>query len=245
VRILLPPSEGKHAPHAGPALDLGLLCAPELGPARESVLDALLRLSTDQPEQAAAVLRLGPTQAAEAARNAGLRRAPCAPAMQVYTGVLHTALDLPSLPAAALDRVRIASALFGLLAPTDPIPAYRLSAAVRLPGLPPPKQIWAPPLRRVLAAEAFIIDLRSGPYAALGSAAGAVTVRVSTLRGGRKVAVSHFNKAAKGRIARTLLRPLDPPASAEQAAALLRAEGWAAELVAPTLLEVLVPDPVA
>ena len=126
--------------------------------------------------------------------------------------MLYDALDAGSLRGAAAARagarLAIGSALFGLLRATDPVPAYRLSAGSALPGRPTLAARWRPLLDPVLAALAAgetVVDLRSGSYAALGRAPGAVTVNVLAERadGGRAV-VSHFNKAHKGRLARAL-----------------------------------------
>jgi cytoplasmic iron level regulating protein YaaA (DUF328/UPF0246 family) len=245
VRILLPPSQGQADPGAGPPLDLGALCLPVLRPARERVLDALVDLCRQDPGTAARVLRLGPRQMADVERNAGLRHAPTAPAMQVYTGVLYAALDLPSLPETALAPILIASGLFGLVAPTDPIPAYRLPGSVRLPGLPAPRRLWAGPLAAALDADELVVDLRSGAYAALHVPPAAVGLHVMTLREGRKVPVSHFNKTTKGLLARELLLADPAPRSASELLDLVRGNGWDASPAAPGHLEVLVPAPVA
>jgi cytoplasmic iron level regulating protein YaaA (DUF328/UPF0246 family) len=64
--------------------------------------------------------------------NAALRKAPAAPAAEIYTGVLYERLDLAGLPTAARRRagrqVLIASALWGFVRPEDRIPYYRFSA---------------------------------------------------------------------------------------------------------------------
>ena len=205
MRLLLPPSESKSDGGDG-RFALGRLSRPALNPARSAVLDALVALSAD-PERAAQVLHLGPTQAAEAARNAKLRRAPVLPAIERYTGVVYDALDAGSLPDGArawLDaHVLIGSALFGLLSPGDPIPAYRLSGSSALPGLPL-KRHWAEPVARALRRERdWVLDARSAAYAALGAPpAGSAVLHVEDAASGR--ALNHFNKHAKGDLARRL-----------------------------------------
>jgi hypothetical protein len=157
--------------------------------------------------EAARVLHLGPKQAAEIERNAHLRRAPVLPAVERYTGVVYDALGAATLPAGArswLDgHVLIASALFGLVAPDDPIPAYRLSGGTALPGLPL-KRHWAEPVRRAIARERdWILDARSAAYAALGAPPpGSAVLHVEDASSGR--ALNHFNKHAKGDLARRL-----------------------------------------
>ena len=132
--VLLPPSEGKTPPPAdGAPLDLTRLVAPGLRPTRERVLDALVEASA-RPD-ARELLGVGATVADEVARNVTLRSAPTREARHVYSGVLYAAAGADRLEGAALERaerhVRTVSALWGLVAPTDPIPAYRLSMQAR------------------------------------------------------------------------------------------------------------------
>jgi cytoplasmic iron level regulating protein YaaA (DUF328/UPF0246 family) len=157
--------------------------------------------------EAARVLHLGPKQTAEVTRNAALRRAPVLPAVERYTGVVYDAIGVGSLSGRARtwleEHVLIGSALFGLLAPQDPIPAYRLSGSSALPGLPL-KRHWAEPVRRALARERdWMLDGRSAGYAALGAPpAGSAVLHVEDAESGR--ALNHFNKHAKGDLARRL-----------------------------------------
>jgi len=173
VLLLLPPSEGKTVPVRGRALDLGSLTSPSLTHAREQVLEALVRLCDEDPLGARAVLGLGPTQGEEVTRNARLRHAATARADDLYRGVLYEALDLAGLDAAsrrrATSRIAVTSALFGLLRPTDRVPAYRLSGAVTLPGVGPVATHWSRHLGPAVAAAArggVAVGLRSTPYAA-------------------------------------------------------------------------------
>ncbi len=105
------------------------------------------------------------------------------PALRRYTGVVYEALSYATLSANGRRRanssVRVASALFGLLSPTDRIPAYRLSGGTSLPGVGSLAAAWRPVLEPELAAHrGLVVDLRSGPYAALARVPGAVQVRV-------------------------------------------------------------------
>ncbi len=88
----------------------------------------------------------------------------------------------------------------------DAIPAYRLSHDSRLPGLSL-RRHWREAVTAALAAEGgLILDLRSDSYIALGPAPSAVAIRVvSEDARGRRVALSHFNKAGKGRFARAVV----------------------------------------
>jgi cytoplasmic iron level regulating protein YaaA (DUF328/UPF0246 family) len=236
---MLPPSEGKSAAESGPALDLAALSHPALTRTRRRVLDALIRLCRGDVSTAAATLGLGPTQRGEVGANTRLRREPCAPAIDVYTGVLYEALDTPSLTTRARARldehVVIASALWGLVTPRDLIPSYRLSAATTLPGIGTLASSWREPLGRLLAqGDDVILDMRSGAYVSLGpvtmaSPGRAATVRVLTERNGRRTVVSHFNKATKGRITRTLVQARRTPTDVDGVADLLEGAGYRVE----------------
>lgn len=210
--ILLPPSETKREGGTeGSRLDLGALGFPQLTADRRQALSGLGELSSEL-SAAIAALKLGPTQAHEAERNRRVRRSPVMPAIDRYDGVLYDALDAATLTADAREfahsHLAIASALFGLTRALDPIPAYRLSADSRLPGLRM-KAHWGAVVSSAVASESgLILDLRSEAYAALGPIprrADAVFVRVVTVDGGRRRALNHFNKQGKGAFTRALL----------------------------------------
>lgn len=209
--LLLPPSETKRDGGAeGSALDVAGLSFAELASSRRTVLAATRSLASNRTTMAAA-LGLGPTQLFEVERNRRLRQSPVLPALERYTGVLYDALDAPSLSDAArkfaAETVIIHSALFGLLAAADPIPAYRLSHDSKLPGLPL-RTAWRSQIAASLASlDGLIIDMRSEAYVALGPAPeGAWFLRlVSEDEKGRRRALNHFNKKGKGEFARAIL----------------------------------------
>jgi cytoplasmic iron level regulating protein YaaA (DUF328/UPF0246 family) len=210
VLLVLPPSETKRDGGDAPPLDLRSLSFPELRPQRSAALAALRTLSRSVSASLEA-LSLGPTQRFEIDRNRTVRTSPAMPALERYTGVLFDGLDAQTLSPAERDfagqHVVIHSALFGLLRAHDRIPAYRLSHDSRLPGLSLRKH-WREAITGALAAESgLVLDLRSEAYAALGPAPlGAVYVRVvSEGPGGRRVALSHFNKKSKGEFARAVI----------------------------------------
>jgi len=152
-------------------LALGTLSFPELTPARETVLSALLEIS-GRPD-ACQLLDVSPGLADVVARNQRLRELPTATAGQIYTGVLYDALDLPSLDSAARARATrrlvVVSALFGALRIKDRIPPYRLAMGVSLPTLGALGPMWRPHLDPVLTAAAgsgLVIDGRSAAYQA-------------------------------------------------------------------------------
>ena len=239
--ILLPPSEGKTAPRRGATLHSESLSFPELRQPREQMLDALVSMCTTDGAAAVETLGLGPTQSGEVDRNADLRDAPTARADKVYSGVLYEALDLSSLDAAARGRaarwLAVTSGLFGLLRPTDRIPAYRLSGNVSLPGTGPVAAFWArhlDPVIRGAAGAGLVVDLRSSTYASFWRPGPdlrdqVVTVRVLHEVDGRRKVVSHFNKATKGRLVRDLLVDGRAPRTAARFADHLSALGWKVE----------------
>jgi cytoplasmic iron level regulating protein YaaA (DUF328/UPF0246 family) len=246
VLILLPPSEGKTAPRQGKPLDLTTLAFPSLHPAREQVVDALVTLCCDDPDKAAATLGVPKSQLDLVARNAGLRTAPTARADQIYTGVLYEALDLPSLSSGAKRRagrrLAVTSSLLGLVAPTDRIPAYRLSGDAVLPGLGRVAGLWREHLGAAAVealGDGLLVDLRSSTYAAFWRPPATLAKRVATVRvlhevAGRRQVVSHFNKATKGRIVRALLESGATPSTPAKLASTLTDLGWTVEPAAPT-----------
>jgi cytoplasmic iron level regulating protein YaaA (DUF328/UPF0246 family) len=210
--ILLPPSETKRdGGAAGTRLRVDALRFRRLDVARRTVLGALTELAADEDASRTA-LKLGPTQSGEVARNRVVRRSPLMPAIDRYDGVLYDALDAASLSesarAFASGHVLIASALFGLTGALDPIPAYRLSADSRLPGISL-RGLWSGPVSTVLArVSGLVLDLRSEGYAALGPApvgADSVFLRVTTDAGGLRRALNHEGKSGKGAFVRRLL----------------------------------------
>lgn len=226
--ICLPPSEGKTpAPDGGTPVDLRTLTAPGLDTQREAVLDAVAAVSAR--EDATETLRVGASLAAEVARNTVLRTAPAAAATDVYTGVLYAAAGLGDLTGRAAmlaaDSVRIFSGLWGVVAPQDRIPAYRLSMGVDLPGVGRLATAWRPHLTDALrerAAGDVVVDCRSAAYLAAWRpetagehAADWVTVRVVREADGRRTVVSHNAKHTRGVLTGHLLRrAAAPPSSA-------------------------------
>ncbi|HEY0247829.1 MAG TPA: peroxide stress protein YaaA [Gryllotalpicola sp.] len=205
--LLLPPSETKRPGGVpGSRLELGALRYPMLTDARRATLDAVAALAQDR-EASVAALGLGPTQRGEVEKNRVLESSELLPAADRYTGVLYDALDAVSLPRPARERlgrhVVIHSAVLGPVGALDGIPDYRLAHDAKLPGLRL-KALWADAAAAALAAEAeLVLDARSQSYAALGPAPHAVRLEVVAEDGrGRRRALNHFNKHAKGELAR-------------------------------------------
>jgi cytoplasmic iron level regulating protein YaaA (DUF328/UPF0246 family) len=202
--LLLPPSEGKALGGEGPAWAAGTMA--------DRALDRHRRTTVAAAKRAGATRRGGPTL----------------PAMERYTGTLYKELDWTSLPAAArargADQVRIASGLWGLVAPDDPIPHYRLKASARLGDLGVLAGWWRPRLAPVLAdltAGRVVWDLLPIEHARMtawvddGPSAPAqrITVRFVDASGST---VSHWNKLLKGALVRWVLtaQPADAAALA-------------------------------
>jgi len=199
--ILLPPSEGKADGGEGAPWAVGAMADDALDASRKAVLRAAI---------AAGATRKG---------------APTRPAMERYTGVLYKELDWPSLPAAARRRgstqVRIVSGLWGLVAPDDPIPHYKLKMSASLDGLGRLSTWWRPRLAPVVAPRAagtVVWDLLPNEHEAAMDWSGAapaqrVTVRFVDTQGRT---VSHWNKLLKGSLVRWLLteQPRSPRALA-------------------------------
>lgn len=207
--LILPPSETKRDGGVdGTRLDLWQLGYWALTPQREKAMAALRALSRSVSGSTAA-LGLGPTQRFEIDRIRALPTAPLMPAIDRYTGVIYDALGADTLDAEARafaeGHLVISSALFGLLRAGDGIPAYRLSHDSRLPGLSL-RSLWREGVSEELGQrEGLVLDLRSEAYAALGPASKGYYLRVlSEDARGRRKALSHFNKTAKGEFARAV-----------------------------------------
>lgn len=149
------------------------------------------------------------------------------PAIERYTGVLYDALDHSSLKAAQrkrLDRsVIIFSGLWGLVAPADPIPDYKLKMGASLPGLGKLSTWWRDDLSaalREVARGRQIWNLLPNEHAAAWQAREGLpqyTVRFLERGGdGSLKAVSHWNKFLKGALVRFLVA--DPSADRQDLA---------------------------
>lgn len=224
MRILLPPSETKHPGGGKSSLALDEFRETALNDARVQVLTALQVLSADR-ETALRVLKLSEKQSKLLETNDTLFSAPTMPAIERYTGVLFDALSVETLEGQARawldDAVFVQSAAFGRISATDLIPSYRLSASSLLPGLSIAgkaatlKQFWqsahelVDARRELTTGQEFTLDLRSKDYVSLApidrSACVGMWVNVvSRGEDGVVRALNHFNKAAKGRLARLL-----------------------------------------
>lgn len=214
--LLLPPSEGK-APGGGePGWDpaSGRFGA-DLHPARRAVARALARAGGGD-----AKLLGVKGEALDRARTANRRLigAPCLPAVDRFTGVVWDHFDVRGLPVAARERamasVLVISALGGVVALDDPLPDHRLKLSVSLPPLGRVATFWRPTLSALLAeqlAGSLVIDLLPGEHAAAWTPDPDRCTHLRVRLIGRDgQTAGHFAKAAKGRLARSLVRSADP-----------------------------------
>jgi len=214
--ILLPPSEGKAPGGDGAPWQPGTM-AVDLDARRQKALAGLARAMRQNATLRAKLLGVkGVALAAATEANRTVRSAPTMPAIDRYTGVLYEALDAASLPAAARRRldasVLVVSGLWGLVAPSDPIPDYKLKMGAALPGLGRTTTWWRDELSTRLAEAGNgrrIWNLLPNEHAAAWVApAGTAQLTVRFLErrpDGSLVAVSHWNKLLKGALVRHLL----------------------------------------
>ncbi|MFF2851519.1 peroxide stress protein YaaA [Streptomyces sp. NPDC058001] len=247
--VLLPPSEGKASSGRGAPLKPESLSLPGLTGARQAVIDELVELCVADEEKAREVLGLSEGLRGEIALNAELRTAGTRPAGEIYTGVLYDALELSSLEPAAKRRATrsllVFSGLWGAVRVNDRIPPYRCSMGVKLPGLGALGAYWRPVLAEALpdaVGRGLVLDLRSSAYAAAWRPTGEVASRTATVRvlhaqrvNGveKRSVVSHFNKATKGRIVRSLLTAAAEPRNPAALVEALRDLGYVVEAAAP------------
>lgn len=199
--ILVPPSEGKAEGGRGPAWEAGTMSVGDLDAARLRILRALGRRHP---------ARIGPTL----------------PAIERYTGVLYKELDAGSLPPAARRRLArnllTVSGLWGLVAPTDPIPAYRLKMSANVAPLGKLSTWWRPQLTEALAPRvtgAVVWDLLPIEHAAAIDWTQLAPRRRVTAQflDAQGKTVSHWNKLLKGSLVRWLAETgtTDPAALAD------------------------------
>ncbi|WP_309147267.1 peroxide stress protein YaaA [Curtobacterium sp. MCPF17_031] len=237
LTVLLPPSETKReGGDTESTLDLGVLSFPELATERAAVITAARSVSSEE-SSARTALKLGPKSVAERLRNLVLETSPTMPAVERYTGVLYDPLDALTADAgtrAWWDRhVVVQSAMFGPVGAGDRIPAYRLSHDSRLPGIRLASH-WSAPASAALATRppGLVLDLRSEGYRTLAPVPDSVPLRVVSVAGdGRRKALNHWNKTAKGRLVSLLGRTQASVSSMVELAAWAAAHGVVIEQV--------------
>jgi len=232
--ILLPPSEGKASGGRGEPWQPGSTSSPTLDVRRQQVLVALARAMKGSGVSRAKLLGVkGVALAAATEADLLAATAPTLPAIERYTGVLYDALAYAGRPASIRRRidhqVRIFSGLWGMVAPRDAIPDYKLKMGASLGRIGKLSTWWRPAITEVLAddvaaravwnllpnehAAAWAPDLSGGP----ASPRSVISVRFfdTVTRGGRSelVAVAHWNKLLKGAlVAHVVAEQLTDPA---------------------------------
>ena len=168
--ILLPPSKGKATGGSGRAYARTLTRHPLTVP-RQAVLAAAIASAAD-PDDAVVARRcgVGAGGVADARTSlAGLADAPTMPAHRRYRGIVHGNAGLAELrPADATCDVLVVSALMGLVALDEPVPAYRLEFTATLPALGGIATFWRDHLAEELcrrAGRARVWDLLPAEHA--------------------------------------------------------------------------------
>jgi cytoplasmic iron level regulating protein YaaA (DUF328/UPF0246 family) len=201
VLILLPPSEGKEQGEELNSFELKTLSyAQELTERRRAVLEG------SAPE---------------------LLLSQSSSAMEIYSGVLYQALDYHSLTSGAKKRAEsellIFSAPFGVLRPSDRIPAYKLKMK---------SSNWSDLLPELLnpLERNLIIDCRSSTYQGVWRPNPSITVavRVFQMRAGVRTVITHMSKKYRGELTRHLL--LNKAVKSPQELLLLTQKIFTAEL---------------
>jgi cytoplasmic iron level regulating protein YaaA (DUF328/UPF0246 family) len=156
--------------------------------------------------------------------------------------VLYRELDWPSLPAAARRRgatsLLTVSGLWGVVAPADPIPHYKLKMSASVPPLGRLATWWRPALTEALAGHLrgrVVWDLLPIEHAAAWVPAAVPVRRRLTVRfvDRRGATVSHWNKLLKGALVRRLL--LEPVADPAELAGWRHPAGYRLDLRASEL----------
>jgi len=239
--ILLPPSKGKASGGSGRAYARTVTRHP-LAEHRRELLAAAIASAAER-DDAVLARRCGVAERdAAAARRMlrGLADAPTLPAHRRYTGVVHGNAGLAAIdPADAGADVRIVSALMGLVALDEPVPAYRLEFTATLPGLGGAASggvatFWRDRLDEELcrvAGGSRVWDLLPGEHARMwpaGVREDLDVVTVAFVRPDGRPANAARTKVAKGRLtAHLLARPSTTPAGLARAAhEELLGPGW-------------------
>ena len=224
------------------SIDKAAIIWAALDPARDIAIKALVQLCQDE-EAAAKSLKLGKTNRKDIQANLAIMTSGTMPALQRYTGVLYDALGYDELSKNALQRAQnqmfIQSSLFGLIPALERIPYYRLSAGSVLPGVSLSK-LWTVAHRDVWPRlTGQILDMRSKAYVSLNpipTDRDSFFVEVLDANSGK--ALNHFNKKAKGTLAKVILEAglessSEIPKVAKLAGLEARVSGRTVELFVP------------
>ena len=191
--ILIPPSEGKQAGGHLPPLK-------RIPPASQEIWTQLQKVKASEWEKLLGVK--GKALDAAVAANKAVLTSPTLPAIERYSGVVYNGLDYPSLKKKAQTyvhrHVRIVSALFGLVAPDQPIPDYKL----KIDKLRADKY-WQPVLEKQLKG-AYVIDLLPKAHQKAVAYQDGCAPAFLFMKDGRSKPAGHNGKHIKGRFLRFL-----------------------------------------
>lgn len=234
--VLIPPAKGKHDGGDGPAYATTIADDHPLAAARRQVLTAATAAVDDLDDDA--VVRIAGVRRVHVAdgraRLRQLAELPTLPAHRRYAGIVHTNAALEQLDAgSASAEGRIVSALLGVVALGEPVPAYRLEFGVSLPGLGGVATFWRREARELLrdeVADRVVWDLLPGEHARVftgGRPEGGDHRPVAFLRPDGRPANAARTKVAKGRVLGWLLRHATGATSAaDVAGAVDPGEDW-------------------
>lgn len=239
--VLLPPSEGKASSGRGAPLKLETLSLPGLTEARAAILEELVELCVGDEEKAREVLGLSEGLRGEIAKNTELRTAgPGRPGRSTQACSTTPSTWLPWTRPRSVPGVLCSCSRGCGGGPGDGPDSV-------VPLLDGGEAAGARSAGRALACadglrahrgrgDGLVLDLRSSAYAAAWKPKGEVAGRTATVRvlhaPTRKV-VSHFNKATKGRMVRSLLSAGIAPKDPAELVEALRELGYEVEAEAP------------
>lgn len=188
--ILIPPSEGKHEGGNHPALQKV-----------SSITQKLLDEINSFPEQQKLLGVKGLALDKAIAANKNVLSSPTMKAIERYKGVVYDGIDYPTFKNASLfdKRVRIVSALFGLISPIDRIPNYKLKIDKLRSG-----QRWLEH-NSALLKNCFVIDLLPQAHKKAVAYTNGVEVEFIIEKNGKKLPAGHQGKFIKGRFVRWLI----------------------------------------
>lgn len=240
--LLLPPSETKLTGGSNLTISQVHLSYGQLNDARDLILASLLEVSANK-ELGKRLLKLSDRQLIDLDRNLAIPNSPTMAAYLRYAGTIYKAINPKNFSELEEENMRkyvlIQSALFGLISATDRIPWYRLSAETRLPNLDL-KALWQQhqPMAWQRLVDSPIIDLRSKSYLSLSPVPAekeSYYVEVLADEGGKRRALNHFNKKAKGDLVGAFVREKEPPKTLDDLANLAQSVGLDMEIQGRTI----------
>ncbi|NDV19959.1 peroxide stress protein YaaA [Pseudodesulfovibrio sp. JC047] len=189
TRLLIPPSEGKaDGGKNNPLKSVSGITADLLAAIEKADPQKLYGLKEKALKKAQAV-------------NANVLNSKTLPAIERYTGVVYDAIAYHTLKNTSdfNDKVRIVSGLFGLVAPTDLIPNYRL----KIDKLQAAKR-WVNANSEQLK-NTFVIDVLPQAHKKAVRYEHGIEVEFVLKKAGKKMPAGHQGKHIKGRFVRWLI----------------------------------------